>query len=148
MSGTPVDRASGHARPAAPAGAVVPGALWFGLFGAPVAWSLQLLSSYALVAHGCYPAAVPRAMPIVAGLRTVVLGGGGVALLIALVAGGIAWRSWGAMRGEPHGANEGMLKTGEDRTRFMALAGILLSAVFLLGIVMNAIPVVLLRPCT
>jgi hypothetical protein len=126
----------------------VPGALWFGLFGAPAAWSLQLLSSYALVAHGCYPAAVPRAMPIVAGLRTVVLGGGMAALLIALVAGGVAWGSWGAMRSEHQGANEGLFETGEDRTRFMALAGILLSTVFLLGIVMNAIPVVMLRPCT
>jgi hypothetical protein len=87
-------------------------------------------------------------MPIVAGLRTVVLGGGMAARVIALVAGGVAWGSWGAMRSEHQGANEGLFETGEDRTRFMALAGILLSTVFLLGIVMNAIPVVMLRPCT
>ena len=62
--------------PAPAVRALTPAALWFGLFGAPVAWSLQLLASYALVAHGCYPDAEPMAMPVVPGLRTLVLGTG------------------------------------------------------------------------
>jgi hypothetical protein len=127
--------------------AVAPAVLWFGLFGAPVAWSLQLLASYALVAHGCYPDAEPITMPVVPGLRTLVLGTGAAALAVALLAGGVAWRSWRATQHEHQGEHEALLEVGAGRVRFMALAGILLSAVFVLGIVMNTVPLLLLRPC-
>ena len=131
--------------PAPAVRAATPAALWFGLFGAPVAWSLQLLASYALVAHGCYPDAEPMTMPVVPCLRTLVLGTGAAALAVALLAGGSAWRSWRTTQHE--GRQEALLEAGEGRTRFMALAGMLLSAVFVLGIVMNVVPVLLLRPC-
>jgi hypothetical protein len=130
-----------HSLPASRA--VAPAVLWFGLFGAPVAWSLQLLASYALVAHGCYPDAEPITMPVVPGLMPLVLGTGAAALAVALLAGGVAWRSWRATQGE----HEALLEVGAGRVRFMALAGILLSAVFVLGIVMNTVPLLLLRPC-
>ena len=126
---------------------VTPSALWFGLFGAPVAWSLQLLASYALVAHGCYPDAEPMTIPVVPGLKTLVLGTGVAALVVALLAGGSAWRSWRATPQEHGGGHEALLEAGEGRTRFMALAGMLLGAVFALGIVMNVVPLLLLRPC-
>ena len=133
--------------PAPPDRAVTPPALWFGLFGAPVAWSLQLLASYALVAHGCYPDSEPMTMPVVPGLRTLVLGTGVTALVVALLAGGSAWRSWRATQHEHESRHEALLEAGEGRRRFMALAGMLLSAVFLLGIVMNIVPLLMLRPC-
>jgi hypothetical protein len=134
------------AHPAPAARPVTPAALWFGLFGAPVAWSLQLLASYSLVAHGCYPDAEPMAMPVVPGLRTLVLGTGAAALAVALLAGGSAWRSWRATQ-HGDGGQEALLEAGEGRTRFMAVAGMLLSAVFVLGILMNVVPLLLLRPC-
>jgi hypothetical protein len=127
--------------------AIAPPALWFGLFGAPAVWSLQLLASYALVAHGCYPDAEPMTIPVVPGLRTLVLAAGAAALAVALLAGGRAWQSWRAMRHEHQDEHEGLLEISAGRTRFMALAGMLLSAVFVLGIVMNIVPVLLLRPC-
>jgi hypothetical protein len=133
--------------PASTGRVAAPLALWFGLFGAPVAWSLQLLSSYALVAHGCYPDAEPMTMPVVPALETLVLGTGAAALVVALLAGGSAWRSWRATRHEHEGGHEALLEAGEGRTRFMALAGMLLSAVFVLGIVMNVVPLLMLRPC-
>ena len=133
--------------PAPAARAITPAALWFGLFGAPVAWSLQLLASYALVAHGCYPDAEPMTMPVVPGLRTLVLGTGAAALAVAFLAGGSAWRSWRATQQEHEGGHEGLLEAGEERTRFMALAGLLLSAVFVLGIILNVVPQLMLRPC-
>jgi hypothetical protein len=134
-------------QPAPAVRAVTPAALWFGLFGAAVAWSLQLLASYALVAHGCYPDAEPMTMPVVPGLRTLVLGTGAAALAVALLAGGSAWRSWRATQHEDEGRHEALHEAGEGRMRFMALAGMLLSAVFVLGIVMNVVPLLLLRPC-
>jgi hypothetical protein len=133
--------------PAPAARAVTLAALWFGLFGAPVAWSLQLLASYALVAHGCYPDAEPMTMPVIPALRTLVLGTGVAALAVALLAAGSAWRSWRATEHEHKSEPEGLLEAGAGRTRFMALAGMLVSAVFVLGIVMNVVPLLLLRPC-
>ncbi len=135
---------SAHLARARPA--VAPGALWFGLFGAPLVWSLQLLMSYALVAHACYPASEPMATPVVGGLWTLVLVAGLVALVVALAAGGTAWRSWRTTRAEHPGDEDALLEVGEGRTRFMALAGMLLSGVFLLGIILNAVPLFLVSP--
>ncbi|MEO7986219.1 MAG: hypothetical protein ABI766_06770 [Gemmatimonadales bacterium] len=127
--------------------AVALGALWFGLFGAPVVWSIQLVLNYALVTHACFPASNPRATPTFDGLWTAVLVAGVVAALIAVAAGVTAWRSWRLTRQEHHGGDEALRDAGEGRTRFMAVAGMLLSTIFLFGIVMNALPLFLVPTC-
>ncbi|HET6580196.1 MAG TPA: hypothetical protein VFG66_17900 [Gemmatimonadales bacterium] len=132
----------------APAGhRVALGALWFGLFGAPVVWSIQLMLNYGLVTHSCFPASEPRTTPLFGGLRTTVLLAGAVALAIALAAGVTAWRSWRATRHEHPGGQESLLEVGEGRTRFMALAGMLVSGLFVLGVIMNAIPLFIMPLC-
>lgn len=113
--------------------AVSSGALWFGLFGAPAAWSLQLMANYALTAHGCFPAFAPRAAPTFGGLWMVVLLISVAAFGLAIAAGAIAWRSWRT--------------PSTERTRFMALAGMLLSGLFLIGVVMAGIPLFLIPAC-
>jgi hypothetical protein len=127
---------TGHAAThSAPAEHAVPlGALWFGLFGAPVVWSIQLMLNFALVAHSCFPASEPRTTPIFGGLGFTVTLVSVVALVIALAAGTTAWRSWRATR-------------REGRTRFMAIAGMLVSGLFVLGVVMNSIPLFLVSLC-
>lgn len=135
------------AHPAPAGGAVAPGALWFGLFGTPVAWSLQLLASYALTAHACFPGAVPLARPAGADAWLIALIASAAAAVVAAVAGNTAWRSWRATRSEHPGDHGTLLEVGEGRTRFMALAGLLLSGIFFLGIVMNAVPLFLVQPC-
>ena len=127
--------------------AVSAGALWFGLFGAPAAWSMQLMVNYALTAHGCYPGSEPRATPDFGGLSTLVLVISVAALTVAAAAGGAAWRSWRASRTEHPGDHAYPLETGAGRTRFMALAGLLLSGLFLLGVVMATIPLFFVPPC-
>jgi hypothetical protein len=133
--------------PAPAARGVTLAALWFGLFGAPAAWSLQLLVSYALVAHGCYPRSVPLTAPLVGGVRTIALVASLAALAVGLAAGATAWRSWRASCHEHRGDHSALLEIGEGRTRFMALAGMLVAAVFLLAIVMNAVPLFLVPAC-
>jgi hypothetical protein len=132
----------------APAGhRVALGALWFGLFGAPLVWSIQLMLNYGLVAYSCFPGSEPRSTPLFGGLRTTVLIAGVVALAIALAAGVTAWRSWRATRHEHPGGQEYLLEAGEGRTRFMALAGMLVSGLFVLGVIMNAIPLFIVPLC-
>lgn len=135
------------AHPATAAHAVGLGALWFGVFGAPLVWSLQLLLGYSLVAHSCFPGAEPRATPVIGGLWSILLVVSVGAAVVALAAGGTAWRSWRMTRQEHRGDHGELLEVAEGRTRFMALAGMLLSSLFLLGIVLNALPLFLVPAC-
>jgi hypothetical protein len=110
-----------------------PGALWFGLFGAPAAWSLQLLTGYALTAHACLSAAIPRTAMVSGGSWVAAVMVGVAALGFATAAGATAGRSW--------------RRSGTERTRFMSLAGMLLSGLFLIGVVMAGIPLILRPAC-
>ena len=121
-------------------------ALWFGLFAAPAVWSLQLLLLYPVVAHACFPRDRPLSVPV-RSTDPVVLLVSVVALAVAAAAGLIALRSWRTTRAEHHAGEELLLETGEGRSRFMALGGMLLSGLFLFGIVLNGLPFLLLRPC-
>jgi hypothetical protein len=121
-------------------------ALWFGLFAAPVVWSLQMLVLYPVVTHGCFPRDHPLSLP---GSSTdpIVLLVSIAALVVAAAAGLVALRSWRVAREEHSPGEVHLLETGEGRSRFMALGGMLLSGLFFFGIVLNGLPFLLLGPC-
>jgi hypothetical protein len=121
-------------------------ALWFGLFAAPVVWSLQMLVLYPVVAHGCFPRDHPLSRPIFP-TDPIVLLVSIAALAVAAAAGVIALRGWRSTREEHPSNEEHLLETGEGRSRFMALGGMLLSGLFFFGIVLNGLPFLLLGPC-
>ncbi len=133
--------------PAPSAGGVPAAALWFGLFGAPALWSLQVVINTALVSHSCFPKSEPLASPVAGSLWGLVLLSSIIAAGVAAAAGATAWRTWRRTRKEHHGEREALLEVGEGRTRFMAMAGMLLSTVFLFGIIMNTLPLFLVPPC-
>jgi hypothetical protein len=121
--------------------------LWFGLFGAPLVWSVQELVSYVLSAYECNPPGMRASVPRLPGLWTWQLVVGLAALVVAAVAAWTAIRTWRAARLGYESAEHHQLEVGEGRVGFMAFAGILLSGVFLLGIVMNLISIFVLPPC-
>ncbi|MDQ6717901.1 MAG: hypothetical protein M3Z17_06095 [Gemmatimonadota bacterium] len=139
-------------------------ALWFALLGAPFAWSLQELSSYSLSAHACAPRDLVVDTPVLSGLNPLLLLISLAAAIVALAAGVVSLRAWREAQatdeGHHEGAHGGDLKhlshragdvAGDQRTgraRFMALAGILFSSLFLLGIVMNTFPLFTLAFCS
>ena len=61
--------------------------MWFGILGAPVAWSVQQLVNAPLFAHGCYPNDVPLAAPIWSNAGVVALAVELVAIVVCVVAG-------------------------------------------------------------
>lgn len=128
-------------------------ALWTGIFGVPALWTLQDLVCYPLLAHFCYPQRVPLAHLSARGVWTTALVVSVLAFLGSLAVGAVALRSWWATRGENHGDDaEGEEATsvgevGEGRTRFMAFAGVLISALFLLGVVLNGVPLFVVPAC-
>jgi hypothetical protein len=115
-------------------------ALWFGLLAAPLAWSVQLVAGYALSAQSCFPGGVPRAEPIAGGVGILVVLIGMMELVVGIGGLLVAVSSWRAGRRGPDD------EVG-SRVRFMALGGILMSAVFVAGIVMATISPFLIGPC-
>ena len=131
----------------APARHVIsPVALWFGLLAAPAIWSVQELASYALVAHACYPRNILLGMPTY-GADTLSILISVVALAVGIAAGVTAYRTWRASRAEHGGEHERLLEVGEGRTRFMAFAGLLFSALFSLAIAFNLAAIFFLPTC-
>ncbi|MEO7771249.1 MAG: hypothetical protein ABIX19_09495 [Gemmatimonadaceae bacterium] len=145
-----------EAHPAPARGRVGPVALWFGLAGGFVAWSVQTLANLSLASHACYPRLFPLAVPTVGAMRGIVFGVSLVAFVVCLAAAATAWRSWIATRdegqeatgaGKAHAAGHAALETGEGRTRFMALAGVIASATFVLVSLVHTISIFLVGPC-
>jgi hypothetical protein len=132
--------------------------LWFGLFAAPAAWAIQLISNYALLAHFCFPADKPLAAPTFSGVRVAAITISAALLLVALTALFVANRARHATHSETRnekGQGERQRErekngadVGHGRTRFMAMAGILVSGIFIYGILMAGLPLVTMNPCT
>lgn len=137
----------GH--PAPSRGAVSPSALWFGLFGAPAAWSIQLLIDYPLAAHACFPHIVPLRAPFMGqGLFwTALVVVNIVAVFVSVAALVVAYRSWHATRDEAAGATHQALDTGDGRTRFMAMASVMSAVLFALAAVTHGMSLLLVTPC-
>lgn len=150
------DQSRGNAHPAPARNEVAPALLWFGLVGAPAAWTVQTLVDLAVAAHGCYPRLFPLAAPMLAGLRAIVITVSIAALLVCIVAGGAALRAWSRTRhehqvssgaGEKHSNAAALLETGEGRTRFLALSGVMASAVFTIAVVAHTVSIFMVGPC-
>ncbi len=146
--------AAGH--PAPLRGAVAPAALWFGLAGGFVAWSIQTLINLSLASHSCFPSLYPLGAPALHGMIGIAFVVSLVALIVCVAAAAIAWRSWSATRnehqqssgeGRAHAPGHALLETGEGRTRFMALAGVLTSVTFVLVSLVHTASLFLVSPC-
>src|SRR5690348_15295173 len=108
-------------------------ALWFGLFGAAAAWSVQELVNYALLAHACYPSWYPLAAPTTPAAWPLSVVVSIVALLVGTAAVLTALQAWRRARAQ-HGR-----EVSEERKRFMASSGVIVSSILLANIVMNTI---------
>jgi hypothetical protein len=107
-------------------------ALWTGILAGPIVWLVSFEATFALVPWACLFQA-KLALYIVRIL----------ALALAAGSGLLAWRQWNELGREQPGEGAGAL----PRSRIMALGGVLLSSLFFIVILAQAIPEVILRPC-
>jgi hypothetical protein len=123
--------------------------LWFGLLGGPVAWTLQLLVDYPLVAHYCFPDAAKRIVPTIDSLHLLVIIVSALALAVAIAALLTALRGWRVAGGEFGNARVDLVEAAPPpgRVRFMALGGILASSLTIIGIVIHAGFILTLATC-
>lgn len=125
--------------PDSPASSAGYASAWFALLGAPLAWSVYELCSFALTAHACYPMDHLLETQSAGGAWTGALVITIIALIVALVALGTAVRVWGEMAPPPAGQRP---HGDPERTavfRYMAFMGIpfgvLFSALIVFGII-------------
>lgn len=121
-------------------------ALWTGLVLAPAAWFLQLTIDTPLLSQACYPRDEPLGGPLPT-LSAVVLAVDLAALVAAVVGFVIAWRTWHHTRQEKPGRGQHLMASGEGRSRFMAMAGMLTSALVGIAVVYIGLLHLLLRDC-
>jgi hypothetical protein len=107
--------------------------LWIGVLGSALVWAIQLQTNYAMVPWAC-SSGHRWMLPVVS-----------VAFLIAAaIPGLISFALW--RRASSGGASERESR-GDGRRRFMAMLGIMDSAVFFLLILAQGLPVFFIHPC-
>lgn len=107
-------------------------ALWFAVLAGPLAWMLGLNAGYGFVRVAC---AKNTNLPIhLVSLAT---------LLLALSGGWVAWREWKRTGRRWPGEAGGPLA----RSEFMAAIGLMASALFSLGIVLQWVAALFFNPC-
>lgn len=124
-----------------------PWALWTGLLLAPLAWFVQLAIDTPVLSQACYPRDEPYqgALPQVERLVLCV----DVLTLVAVAVGlFVAWRTWRRTAGEKPGRSRSLMASGDGRSRFMAMAGMLASALVGIAVIYIGLMHLLLRGCT
>lgn len=115
--------------------------LWFGVLAAPIAWTLQLLATYSLEEwFACAPST--RAEGEVLGMSV-----DGMALSITTVLAGIAVAGLLVSLGCRRALRRSGASDVDQRARWMALAGIFNSVLYLVIILVSYGPPVLLDVC-
>jgi hypothetical protein len=108
--------------------------IWFGLLGAPVAWTAQLVLGYGFEELACSSGSATEAIePFIVALT---LAAGALAGASA-VAGFAIWRA----------ARTGATEDPRGRVSFMGFSGLILSLLFLPLIVLSGIQVAALDAC-
>jgi hypothetical protein len=120
-------------------------ALWTGLAAAPAAWTAQLLG-FVLTA-GLLPRDVPLDAPIWNGLRAGLMAISAAAIVIAVASMALSYLSWTRTRGERPGSGHQLISGGDGRTRFLSMCGLLVSALFLVAIGFETLPLLLSPLC-
>jgi len=120
----------------------------FGLLGAAAAWGLQTEVGETLAAQACYPHRRALPAPQWSWLMPALNAMSIVALLVGIAGVWVAWRSWRIARGARPDSAASVSDTTAGRTRFLAMAGLILSVLFLVGLVTAGLAVLLVSPCS
>jgi hypothetical protein len=105
---------------------------WIGVLGGPIVWLIFLQVNYMLAPSACL-----SQNKTMLGIVTI------IALFGTIGSASAAWRAWHQAGATSHTEEGGSI----GRSRFMALSGIGLSALFALVVLASAIPIIFLGAC-
>jgi hypothetical protein len=117
------------------------------IMAAPALWLVQTALGFGLWAYGCYPGDHPVTWRGGASAYTFVLIFDGIAVIAALAAGVMSYSVWRSVHDEVEGDHRHLISTGEGRTRFMAMWGMLFSGCFLAAILFATVTSAGVPPC-
>lgn len=137
---TPRTDTAGSAHPAPHRERASWAALTYALVGAPAAWFVHLLVNYGLADRAC---AAQAGLSARGAVMLVDL----LALAVAAGAGVVAYGLFHRTRAEKEGSAHVLVEAGEGRTRFLAICGLLASALFLIAIVFDLTGPFMGLPC-
>jgi hypothetical protein len=121
-----------------------PPAIWAGIAAAPLAWAAQGLIGWWVSSRVCADGTPQWGSWSAATVRLTLVSLSAAALLVALVGAAAAYRAFRARR-QPGRSTEAF--TGEYRLGFMAMAGVLISSIFAVAIVLAGIAVGTVSVC-
>jgi hypothetical protein len=119
-----------------------------GVAGAPIAWAIRLVVNLTLASSACLPSSpLPGAPSNGRSAGFAMLGVDVAALLVALALAFLAYRDWRSTKAEKPGSHHHLLQLGEERARFLALSGVIVSAGFALATVFDLIALLIVPAC-
>ena len=114
--------------------------LWFAVLGGPLAWITQLVAAYSLEEwFGCAPSTTDVGRVFGIGVRPAAVV---ISVAMGAVALGAGLLGWSCLRKAPTGG-----EPESKRIRWMAIAGLMNSALYGAFIVLAAVPPLLLDVC-
>ncbi|HLX30507.1 MAG TPA: hypothetical protein VKV24_18660 [Casimicrobiaceae bacterium] len=121
--------------------------LVFGAAAAPLAWNLHLLISVGFTSHACFPGREPLGAPFISGIWWIPFGIGIAGIVIGIVSALVALHAWRKTRTERPGRAHELMSSGDGRTRFVAMCGILTSGLFIVALIFAMLAVFLAPIC-
>lgn len=121
--------------------------LWLSVVGPPLAWAAHLLINYAIAGQHCVGAADVGAIASQHGRVTTMLIIDLLATMLAAATGYLAYHRWLETQSKKGGGAHHLVHSGEGRTRFLALCGMLTSALFGIAVIIDAIGTIVGPPC-
>jgi hypothetical protein len=121
--------------------------LLFGVWGGPIAWTVQLCVNSALASHTCFPSAVPLHAPQSGWNWPLQLAVNIASIGVALAAAWVSYGSWQATREEHAGRAHHALDVGEGRTRFFAICGMMTGLGFAATLIADTIVLFVVPLC-
>jgi hypothetical protein len=122
--------------------------LLLGLFGAPAAWTLQIVLSEPLAARACYPNQAPLSEPSWEGWSVVMPVVSLACLVFALLSGLAALVAWRRQASETIAGRDESLRLRRGRIRFLSRLGLMSSGLFIVAVVFNTLAVLLVPLCS
>lgn len=122
------------------------GQLWFGMGAGPILWAVHLMVVYFLTSLRCQWQLLNVRIFGISGL---VLAQAAITLIftgIIVYAGLLSYRNWQRV-GDGFNEELSPMEWKQGRVRFMALSGVLLSALFSVLTLVPLYPILTVRPC-
>lgn len=113
----------------------------------PAGWSMHLIVNYASASRACFPDGTPQSGPSTQSLWLLLITIDIVSLAISGVAAALAYRSWKTSAAEMAEHASPMVETGEGRTRFLAIWGLLIGVGFFVAVIFDFVGLWILPIC-